>query len=65
MVKVLRCRDLGYTDDTVICGNSEQELLSKAAEHSRTVHGKSDFSSEDMQQIRAKIRDEDQCPEMR
>ncbi len=62
MVKVLRCKDLGYSDDTVICGVSEPDLLNKAAEHARTQHGKSEFSPEEMQQIRACIREEDTCP---
>ncbi len=65
MVKVLRCRDLGYSDDTVICGKDEQELMSKAAEHSQTAHGKSEFSADEMQQMRSKIHEENECPEMK
>lgn len=65
MVKVLRCQDLGYPDEAVICADNEQELMQKTAEHARSVHGKSEFSPEEMEQIRAKIREEDQCPEMR
>ncbi len=62
MVKVLRCQDLGYSDSTVICGKDEQELLSKAAEHARSQHSKSEFSPEEMRQIRAVIREEESCP---
>ena len=65
MVKVLRCKDLGYSDNTVICANSEQELLSKAAEHARTDHRKTELSPDEIREIRAAIQEEDSCLEIK
>ena len=38
-MKVLRCRDVGFDCDGEIRGQSEEEVLRQAAEHTQTQHG--------------------------
>jgi predicted small metal-binding protein len=38
-VKTLRCRDVGVDCDFVAEGETEQEVMAKAAEHARKHHG--------------------------
>ncbi|MEW6571976.1 MAG: DUF1059 domain-containing protein [Nitrospirota bacterium] len=38
MEKVLRCKDVGVDCDFVAKGNTEDEVLKKAAEHARKYH---------------------------
>ena len=57
MTKVLRCGDMMAGCDYVARAESEDELMQKAAEHAREVHGIT-VSPEVVQQIKSKIRDE-------
>jgi predicted small metal-binding protein len=58
VAKELRCADAGFDCDATFQADSEEEIMSQAAEHARTVHGMSDS---DLQQnetaIRGVIRD--------
>jgi predicted small metal-binding protein len=38
-MKKLQCSDAGFTCDAVVTANTEEEILTIAAEHARTVHG--------------------------
>ncbi len=56
-MKELRCRDAGFECDEVIRGEDEQEVMSKAVEHARDVHGIDEIDEDTGQQIRRLIRD--------
>jgi predicted small metal-binding protein len=56
-MKELRCRDAGFECDEVIQGEDEQEVMSKAAEHARDVHGMDEIDEDTGQQIRQLIHD--------
>ncbi len=58
MAKVLNCRDVGFDCEGVIRADSEDEVMSQAAEHARTVHGLDEITPEVAEQIRSKIQDE-------
>lgn len=38
-MKTLYCRDAGFDCDAVVRAESEQEVLTQAAQHARDVHG--------------------------
>lgn len=38
MEKEFRCRDLGNDCDFVACGNTEEQLLDRAADHAKLEH---------------------------
>ncbi len=48
----LKCRDMGADCDVVIEGKTEEELIYKAAEHGRTVHGMKELSEKDQRKMR-------------
>jgi predicted small metal-binding protein len=56
-MKELRCADAGFECEAVIQGEDEQEVMSKAAEHAREVHGLTEMDDETGQQIRQLIHD--------
>ena len=58
MAKVLRCRDVGVACDWEACGQTEEEVLAKGAEHARKEHGTTEISPEMITKVRAAIRDE-------
>ncbi len=39
MTKSLSCKDVGADCDFVICAKTEDEILEKAKEHAKKVHG--------------------------
>ena len=57
MAKVIYCKDAGFDCTEVIRGQTEEEVLQKAAEHAKTVHNM-DVTPEMAQQVRSLIRDE-------
>lgn len=57
MAKVIYCKDTGLDCAEVLRGETEEEVLQKAAEHAKTVHNM-DVTPEMAQQVRALIRDE-------
>ncbi|MEE9324608.1 MAG: DUF1059 domain-containing protein [Dehalococcoidia bacterium] len=58
MAKVLRCRDVGMDCDFVARAETEEEILSKAAEHGQAVHDMKEFPEEVVAKVRAAIRNE-------
>jgi predicted small metal-binding protein len=58
MAKVLRCREVGMDCDFVARGETEEEILKKAAEHADTDHGMKEIPEEVLAKVRAAIRDE-------
>ena len=58
MGKVLRCRDVGVSCDTEIRGQSEAEILQKAAEHAKSCHTGITITPELQQKLRSLIKDE-------
>ncbi len=57
MAKVIRCKDAGYDCAEVVRGQTEEEVLQKAAEHSKAVHN-TQVTPEMAQQVRALIKEE-------
>jgi len=63
MAKLLRCRDAGMVCEWEVCATTETEVLTRGAEHAREVHGKTEFSPEEIEQVKAVIREVDSCPQ--
>jgi len=57
MDKKIHCRDMGIDCDLMVCGKTEDEVLSKAGQHVLTVHGIEGFSKEFYNKARAAIRE--------
>lgn len=57
MTKVLHCADVGFDCEGVIRAETEDEVMSQAAEHARTAHGLEEVTPEVAEQIRSQIRD--------
>jgi predicted small metal-binding protein len=62
MVKTLRCKDFGMACDFIACGNTDEEVMEKGKMHAAEVHGKMEFSADEMQQVKSIIREEESCP---
>ena len=58
--KVLKCRDVGVDCDEVLHGNSEAEILMKAAEHAKECHQGVQFTPALQVKLKAAIKDEGQ-----
>ncbi len=58
MAKTLRCRDVGMDCDFVARGNTEDEILKKAAEHAKAAHNMNEIPHELLSKVRSVIRDE-------
>jgi len=56
IMKTLNCADAGFTCEAVVTANTEEEVLTIAAEHARTVHG-TIVTAEMAEQIKTLIRD--------
>ena len=56
MAKELRCNEIMPGCDYVAKGETEQEIMAKAAEHAREKHGMSEIDQETAQKVRSKIR---------
>jgi len=57
MAKMLRCRDVGVDCDHVIRAETEEELMSKCAEHAKTAHGMTEISPELVAKVKSAIKD--------
>ena len=55
-MKTLNCADAGFTCEAVVTANTEEEVLTIAAEHARTVHG-TVVTPEMAEQIKTLIKD--------
>jgi predicted small metal-binding protein len=56
-VKTLKCRDAGFDCNQVIRARSDNEILQKAAEHARKIHGV-EITPEMARQVQGLIREE-------
>jgi predicted small metal-binding protein len=56
MAKELRCRDVGMNCDFQARGDTEEEVLRKAATHARTAHQINEMPPELAAKVRAAIR---------
>ncbi len=54
----LKCRDMGADCDFVAEGKTEEELIYKASEHGRTVHGIKEISEQDKRKMRRLIHED-------
>jgi predicted small metal-binding protein len=59
-MKEIRCAEVGFFPDCdgVMRGETKEEVMAKAAEHGRKVHGMTDddFTDENVEKIREHIR---------
>ena len=58
MGKTLKCSDVGVACDTVIHGQTEDEILAKAAEHAKGCHQGTQMTPELAKKLKAAIKDE-------
>jgi predicted small metal-binding protein len=58
MEKVILCRDVGFDCTGVIRAESEEEAISQAVDHARTVHGLTEITDEVAARVRAAVRDD-------
>ncbi len=58
MAKVLRCKDIGLDRAFVASGQTQEEILKKAAEHAGTAHDMKEISGEVLSKVCAAIHDE-------
>jgi predicted small metal-binding protein len=58
MAETIHCRDVGFDCNEVIRGETREELLAKAAEHARKVHGLTEITPETLKKVQAVIRQE-------
>lgn len=56
-MKQLRCAEAGFECDAVIQGEDDQEVMAKAGEHARQVHGMDEIDEETGEKLRALIHD--------
>jgi predicted small metal-binding protein len=53
MTRVLHCADAGFECDKTIEGESDDDVMSKAAEHAREAHGMNEIDEETGAKIRS------------
>lgn len=58
MAKILSCREMGKECDFIARGATVDEVLGKAAEHARDVHGITDLPADMIAMARSLIREE-------
>ncbi len=58
MAKILSCREMGAECDFVARGKTVEEVLEKAAEHGKTVHGMTEIPPDKIEKARSLIREE-------
>lgn len=56
-MKMVRCRDIGFDCDHEIVAESENEILTQAAEHAQTVHGLEEVTHEVVEAVKAAIQE--------
>ena len=55
-MKELRCKDVGFDCTGVMRGNTDEEVLRQAAEHTQKEHGLATLDAATMSKIRSQIR---------
>lgn len=58
MEKVIRCRDVGFDCPGVIKAKTEDQAMSLAAAHAKSVHGVKEITPEIVAKIKSVIREE-------
>jgi predicted small metal-binding protein len=58
MSKVLRCREVGMDCDFEARGETEQQIMQRAAEHAKDVHQISEITPELAAKVKSAIHDE-------
>ena len=58
MMKVVRCRDLGFDCKGVVRAPTEQEALKQVASHAKEVHGVDPVPPAVVQKVREVMREE-------
>ena len=58
MSKILRCADVSAGCDAEIRGESEHDVLRKAAEHAKTAHNMENIPPDMLSKIKSAIHDE-------
>lgn len=58
MAKILSCREMGKECDFVARGKTVDEVLQKATNHAKTVHGITELPPEAIAKARSLIREE-------
>ncbi|MBV8864707.1 MAG: DUF1059 domain-containing protein [Acidobacteriaceae bacterium] len=58
MSKVLKCREVGMDCDFVARGETEQEVMTKAAEHAKKDHGMTNIPADMLPKVKSAIHDE-------
>ena len=58
MSKVLQCRDLGMQCDFQARGETEQEVMQKAAEHAKSAHKIDEITPDLAARVKSAIHDE-------
>ena len=57
MPKTLSCKDVGVDCDATFTGETEEEIMTQAAEHARTEHGFNEIPPELAEKARSAIQD--------
>lgn len=57
MPKTLNCRDVGVDCDATFTGETEDEVMTQAAEHARSEHGFNEIPAELADKARGAIQD--------
>jgi predicted small metal-binding protein len=58
MSKVLRCKDVGMDCDFEVHAETENEILTKAAEHAKTEHNMEKIPPDVLTKVKASIKEE-------
>jgi predicted small metal-binding protein len=56
-MKEMKCRDVGQNCNFICRGETEEEVLKKAAEHGKKSHGMTELSEELKNKIKNSIKD--------
>ena len=57
MTKILRCRDVGVDCDFEATGETEDEIMQKAAQHAKEAHGMDEIPQEVAEACQKAIRE--------
>lgn len=57
MTRVLHCADAGFECDKTLEGETDDDVMSKAAEHAREAHGMTEIDEETGQKLRSLIHE--------
>jgi predicted small metal-binding protein len=57
-MKTIMCREVGFDCDTIVKGETENEVMQRGVEHAMTVHGmkENDCTPEFKEKVRGLIR---------